>query len=180
LETVAHEFPTGPVVDQLRQAVRTGKVLLLLRDSPQGNFPGKLIGFTVCERGAVVYITRHRFNLSPKWMFTHYSAVFPEYRGQGYAFELIKLSTRYAYQRGVTLFCGAVSVRNAPSLRAHLRNEYAKLVITVHHVALLGGKLAWTTPAHRVRDALLRVAEGAEPAQADASETANRPGQLNS
>jgi GNAT superfamily N-acetyltransferase len=179
LTEIERDLPTGFVLDRLKEAVRLGQSLLVLRDE-SGEAPGKVIGFTVCEVGGGLYCLGHRFILSREWLLTHYSFVHPDYRGKRYAYELMKLQARFAHQRGISLFCGAVSARNAESLKAHLRSPHARIVATVRRSSLFGDRFVWITPANRVRDALRSVAREGGVTLGGASEIASTPARSNS
>ncbi len=179
LAEVEGDLPTGFVWDRLKEAVRLGQSLLVLREEP-GKAAGKVIAFSVCEVGGLMYCLGHRFILSREWLLTHYSFVHPDHRGKRYAYELMMLRARFAHQRGISLFCGAVSARNTESLKAHLRSSYARIVATVRRSSLFGDRFVWTTPADRVRDALRSVAREGGVTLGGASDTANTPSQSSS
>ncbi len=179
LEKVAFEIPPGLILDKVTEAVSSGKTLLLHREQVTEGTTARITGLSVCERGGVLKSLGRVVPLSDQWLLTHYAFVFPEFRGRQRAFELMKFRARYAHQLGITLFCGAISLRNAESLKAHFRTAYVRVITTVHCFSFLGGKYAWTTSARRIEDALERLGREAKELAAS-SGTANNPDPMSS
>lgn len=139
-------------VADLKEHLAQGCIVFLAR-RPKNTGSGKeVVGYNISQRGVFSAFGRKR-RISSDILFTHYTEVLPEHRGQRIQQILIRARIEYCQMNRLKKRCATVGTENRPSILAAMRVA-PTIVGTIERVSVLGGLFVWETPWERIEEAL--------------------------
>jgi len=139
-ERLRNQIPPSLAI-RLERRLKEGCILFVASRLTQDGLTRQIAGYSIAQGGVFSALGRS-CKVSSSILFTHYSEVLPEFRGQRVVGTLWDARDLYCRRSGYEKHCGVVSTDNLPSIQS-LRRMGARIVGTTQRVSTVGSNLRW-------------------------------------
>jgi hypothetical protein len=138
------EMPSATLEHTLRTRLQQGCIIFIACRPGKMGAGKTMVGYSACQRGVFSALGRTT-RISSDVLFTHYTEVFPEYRGQRIQQLLLAVKEDYCRANKLQKICNVITIHNQPSLQNTLRAGY-DIIGTVARVSVCRGLYVRETP----------------------------------